>query len=592
MTVWVARLRETPDGPPTDPQLRAAGRVLPHAGFSRSAGNSHRLRWAGATIPGLGEPLHARSGSVEAVGSAVLTNRVDLRTTLRQGLIGDLELAAAAFERWGVAAAAKLRGQYAFVVANERTGDGWALTDAYGSEALFSRAIGDSVLFSNSIACLVAACDSADPDPRWIADFLTVGVASSETTIWRQIDRRPAGSVTRLRDGAIVLRTAEGSPTVPDVSHPQAAFHRVLKRAVDARCRGLSPALQLSAGLDSSIIAACARHLNPIALTIALGADRDDDTARLASVLGEHLAIEHELLDAEHAVSLRAPETGEVAIAEPVGLVHLEPHYRLLSRAARTRSIVLTGFGADALYKPDIHSPADYIRRDGLLASLRGVASSLRHHGRLPPLGWRPDRPPSPARGLREHPWVPSAIAELSPSWRRAKQGVLDAGPTGTRSELRHGGIWRRVFAGFAPATTHLPIAPRFPYFDVELEALVRALPIMPWMQDKHIARAAFHRELPGEIAGRRKTVLPEPIGRAMVSRPEGGRLLEYVLALARTPGIEDWVHVDAVAQILATPANQPPWLYSMALRSAELGYWLRGVEKIREIAASPCNDV
>lgn len=153
--------------------------------------------------------------------------------------------------------------------------------------------------------------------------------------------------------------------------HARAVFH-----AVAEATRRCGPAdVALSGGLDSSVVAWCARDQDPVGYTLRVGSAPD---AGFAAEAARHLGIRHVVVEAGEADLLRAArETVGVLRSFNDIQVRNMAAMRLLFRGARERgsSVVLTGDGAD-----EIFAGYGFLRRlppEKLHAQLRRLASNM-----------------------------------------------------------------------------------------------------------------------------------------------------------------------------------------------------------------------
>ena len=339
-----------------------------------------------ATGPGAGgrpEPPAHRAGVVGTAGGLTVAGavRLDARGELAaklgrgpsrgEGTAGeerrrsDLELAAAAVERWGADAGDHLRGDFSLCAWDPRRRLFLAFRDPFGVLPLYLRRTGDLLLLSTSHRLLRSLPPRLDePDEATLADFLLFGESvEPAATGWRGLRAVPAGHLLRAR-----LATANpgGAATVEGRRHhhftaahgpasrlgPDEAaeeFREALDRAVAdrlapgdgalggprARGNGVAAApvgVLASGGLDASLVAASLAHAHPgqpgrtytFSFRQLLGDDSGEWARRVATDLGQPATV----LDADHHLPWR--DQGELsgAPASPRRRLPRAPHRR------------------------------------------------------------------------------------------------------------------------------------------------------------------------------------------------------------------------------------------------------------------------
>lgn len=154
--------------------------------------------------------------------------------------------------------------------------------------------------------------------------------------------------------------------------HARAVFHAVMEAA--SRC---GPAdVALSGGLDSSVVAWCAREHDPTGYTLKIGGAPD---ARFAAEAARHLGIRHAIIEAGADDLLKAARE-TVKILRNFNDIEIRnmAAMRLLFKEAGKRgaSAVLTGDGADELF-----AGYGFLRRappEKLASELRRLSENMR----------------------------------------------------------------------------------------------------------------------------------------------------------------------------------------------------------------------
>jgi asparagine synthase (glutamine-hydrolysing) len=326
------------------------------------------------------QPLVSEAGNVRAVVNGEFYGYRAIRDRLRAegrrfATDSDSEIALVLYEKLGAGCLQQLRGEFAFVVADERRRCLFAARDRFGVKPLFYTVRGGDVLIASEIKALVALGVPA----RWDGEAFFAelhSVRASHRTLFAGIYAVPPGCYLIARDGHIDIHrywdvefpTADALMTdVRTDGEVVDGFRAVLDDAVAERLvADVEVAAYLSGGIDSCAVIGLAqqRLTRPIrAFTISFadaGYDEESPARRSAELVGAEFV----------PVSVTQTELAEAfsdAIWHAETLVingHGVAKY-LLSRAVRDAGIkvVFTGEGADEIlagYPP--------FRRDVLLS--------------------------------------------------------------------------------------------------------------------------------------------------------------------------------------------------------------------------------
>ena len=218
-------------------------------------------------------PVVSADGARVLVADVRLDNRPDLGRELglsvaEAGGLSDAALLMTALERWDEDALERLVGDFAF-----------ALWDAGRQRLMLARdPMGQRPLHHHrgegyfAFASLPKGLHALEDIPRAaragsVADFLALMPETGEESFFEGIDRTPAGYVTLITPGRVVTRDHGRPRERPirfrrDADYAEALVEH-LETAVRARLRvsGGAVATHLSAGLDSSSVAATAARL-------------------------------------------------------------------------------------------------------------------------------------------------------------------------------------------------------------------------------------------------------------------------------------------------------------------------------------------
>lgn len=337
------------------------------------------------------QPL--RGSEVVAVVNGELYDVAPLRAELcarghRFTTESDCELIVHGWRAWGAGLLPRLRGEFAFVLWDERERELIAARDRFGVKPLaWSQHDGRLLLASNAKALLALGVTPRWDETTW-QRMLCMQYAPIGRTIFQGIQQLPAGHLLRAQGSQVQIErwwTLE-LPTVRPARDPREAADALRERLDDAvrvRLEADVPiAFQLSGGLDSSAVLAAARHATTAPLSAFCVAFRD------ASEEGAHYnKIEAAAEIAEHCgARLHTVEVDDAQIAEhfaPAVIAAEGPAINahaaaklLLSRSMRAHGYVvaLTGEGADEVLWGYPHLVVDAGQRPrGAHAASRGL---------------------------------------------------------------------------------------------------------------------------------------------------------------------------------------------------------------------------
>jgi asparagine synthase (glutamine-hydrolysing) len=270
-----------------------------------------------------------------------LYNAGQLRAELeRDGTVlrgrSDTEVVAEAFARWGDAAAARLRGEFALVIADTRTPRVYLARDGVGVKPLYWARRDGRLHLASEIKALVPLRVPVGEVPPGQHGWATAG-HGPDLRLFVDLASLGAGGEP-LDDPAEAARLV------------RAAVQDSIRVRVDT---DLPVGVILSGGLDSSLTLLHVAAMHPDCVAFTIGAPGSDDL-RYARRLCADLRVPHEAIEvAPHSVRL-ADIRAAVAMSELteygdiINAVVSVPLFRRV--AAAGVKVVLTGDGSDELF--------------------------------------------------------------------------------------------------------------------------------------------------------------------------------------------------------------------------------------------------
>lgn len=247
------------------------------------------------------QPMSYAQERYQIVFNGEIYNYRALRAELQQAgfafqSCSDTEVILALYMRDGLAMLGKLRGMFAFALWDAAEQRLLLARDRYGIKPLYYSVEGGYLRFASQVKALEAAgALCRELDPAALVGFLLWGSVPEPYTLRRAIRALPAGRYLLVEAGRVGSPQAYTIQTPDAVASPSAA----LAASVQAHLVADVPvAIFLSAGLDSSLIAALAcRYLPdpPTTLTLRfqqfLGTSYDEGP--LAAQFAQHLGTRH-----------------------------------------------------------------------------------------------------------------------------------------------------------------------------------------------------------------------------------------------------------------------------------------------------------
>jgi asparagine synthase (glutamine-hydrolysing) len=441
------------------------------------------------------------------------------------------QLVAAGYERWGTGVFSRLRGEFAVLIWDDRKQSLVAARDPFGIRPLHYARVGDLMLLATDAEQILASgLVSVEPDDAMVMDYLLWDI--------HHVDRSFLRDIRALAPGHFLEAGSRGCqvssyrvPVIADVGitrleEAREEFQRVFMRSVEARMRSSYPVVaQLSGGLDSTSVVCTADRLlleKPDVCPgfVAAGAifpKLSSDEEPFIRAVQRHVRVPVECWDGTRA---SVNEIEEASPVRPGGrfllMAGTEGDVEIAGRLGAR--IVLTGVGGDQIgvakggFKDAINE-----RRWGdaghmlLGGSDPRTARSPRHALRLLKTlapEWLQDLRRA-VRSARPAPsWMAPGFAAQMP--RRGKEGA----PHVLRSEI-HRRRWLDLTIESSALSllqaqhhgTRHGVEYRFPFFDLDLVALMFAIPPRLWPPEfiaERLHRHLLQEWLPPEQLRRR----------------------------------------------------------------------------------------
>ncbi len=309
------------------------------------------------------QPISNETGDVHIVANGEIYNFLELRHELEarghrfKTRSSDIESLLHAWEEWGEAFPAKVRGMFAVVIWDARTRTLFAARDRAGEKPLYWASTERGLLLGSELKALLTRPELPRTlDLESLDQFLTFEYVIAPRTMLQGVQALPAGSWLRWRDGAITIERYWDPATIPvrawtDDAAAE-AVREALQRAVTSQLMSEVPlGAFLSGGIDSSTLVAL----------MSQGASQPVRTFSMGFEDGSYNELPYAR---EVATLFRTTHTEQLVTAdlldlfdrlvphfdEPFADVSLFPTY-LVSQVARAHvTVALSGDGGDELF--------------------------------------------------------------------------------------------------------------------------------------------------------------------------------------------------------------------------------------------------
>lgn len=271
----------------------------------------------------------------------------------------DTEVILCLYEEFGIEGCVqRLNGMFAFVIVDLRTGEIHIARDHFGIKPMYYARAGNTLLFSSEAKGIMAWPGfRREIDPAMLDEYLLFRYNAGEGFLLRGIKQlRPGHRLRVLAGGELrIHRYHDISPAVAEnitekeaIDRFEATFEAGVKRQlISDRKLGL----QLSGGIDSSLVASCARQRAGQELEAFSIVFNDE-------AMSERKWIDH-CAKATGTISYKYPLTTDYFFTHlrratwhydsPINLGNAVGLYMLAEQAAKHVTVMLTGDGADEL---------------------------------------------------------------------------------------------------------------------------------------------------------------------------------------------------------------------------------------------------
>ena len=348
--------------------VRAMVDALAHRGPDDSGVHRTSAAVIGATrlaIRGLADgrqPMVDAQSGVVVVCNGEIDNHASLRSWLeaRRRPVGsstDVAVIPGLYLELGDSFVERLSGAFAIAIWDPRESRLVLARDRAGERPLFYYREDGLVRFATEISALgVDRALRLTPDRGALARYVRFGYFTAPETPFVQVRKVAPGEVVAIERDRVTRRRywrwaiATASKETPSVTSFDQVLREAVRRQSDAE---VECGVFLSGGLDSSLVAAVAKHLAPSrdlhAYTLRF-AEASYDEGDVAAQVARHLALPWTPVPVSpEAMQEGIPELIRV-VGEPLADPAWVPAALLARRASRDVKLALVGEGADELF--------------------------------------------------------------------------------------------------------------------------------------------------------------------------------------------------------------------------------------------------
>jgi asparagine synthase (glutamine-hydrolysing) len=271
----------------------------------------------------------------------------------------DTEVLLASYAAWGETCVEKLNGMFAFAIWDENKGELFLARDRMGQKPLYVTGAGDSgtLAFASELAAFRSLpWFDVSINPESLTHYLRYGciAGSGGCTAYKGTIQVAVGHVVTYQRQLPIRSRGYFDPN-PPVSGAQSPDVRervrdLISRAVKWQLVTDVPlGVFLSGGIDSSIVAACARQFGEVE-TFSIGFDDPRyDESEYAAQVARHLGTKHHRFQVHPAAAEDLPKLAAV-FGEPFGDSSALPTHYLARETRRHVKVALSGDGGDELF--------------------------------------------------------------------------------------------------------------------------------------------------------------------------------------------------------------------------------------------------
>lgn len=312
-------------------------------------------------LEGANQPLYNEDDQLVLCFNGEIYNFRELRQQLIDAghvfkTHGDGEVILHGFEQWGEALLPKLRGMFAFVIYERRTGRLFMARDNFGIKPLYYWAQGNVLIFASETKALLHHPHfKKELNRKRLAHYLTIEYLPDDETMFEGVHKVPAGHWLAWQEGMFeVVKWWEPSFDPQEGRTRQQEADQIaaaLQESVNAHAiADVEVGCFLSAGVDSSLVANETSHIMK-AKTFSIGyGEQKYSELEAAATFADAMGLENYSRGIDAAAFFESVPAVQYHMDDPLPNPSAVPLYHLAHFAAEQVKVVLSGEGADELF--------------------------------------------------------------------------------------------------------------------------------------------------------------------------------------------------------------------------------------------------
>jgi asparagine synthase (glutamine-hydrolysing) len=316
------------------------------------------------------QPFESADGKWRLIYNGEIYNYVELRKELESlGAVfttdSDTEVLLWAWRTWSHNSLEKLRGMFAFIVVDLERKKLTAVRDAFGIKPLYYQRTNTNLAFASEIPALQKMLLHRSSLNNQVAyEFLRTGsYDNTDQTFFRDVNSVPPGHFMELdlgdsNNNSFPVRwfqSPESTEHFQDFSDASFAVRTALEHSVRIHLRSDAPlGVALSGGLDSSVLTALVRRLEPdadIQTFSFVSRGSSSDESHWSNLVSNHLRTNHhEVSPASHQI-VNDIEDVVSSQGEPFGSLSSYAQFAVYREAhSQGLKVILDGQGGDEVF--------------------------------------------------------------------------------------------------------------------------------------------------------------------------------------------------------------------------------------------------
>ncbi|MCR8744957.1 asparagine synthase (glutamine-hydrolyzing) [Romboutsia lituseburensis] len=278
-----------------------------------------------------------------------------------------------------------LRGMFSFIIYDEKRNLLFGARDHFGIKPLYYVDNSDFIAFSSEYKAIVNLLDEINLNEKSLQNYLSFQYVPLENTMIKDIKLIPPGYSFTVKDGKLELKKYYKVDFIPKKN---ITANDVKEVVVDSIKHHMGAHVEvgtfLSGGIDSTIVATIASHVNPNIKSFSVGFGiQGYDEIEVAKKTARVLGIENIDINVTQQDYIKSLPEVFYHLDDPVADPSQVGIYFLSKEAKKHATVVLSGEGADELFggyniykeynsvKPILNMPR------GIKKALNGVASVM-----------------------------------------------------------------------------------------------------------------------------------------------------------------------------------------------------------------------